>query len=150
MKRRHSLAFSGAVLLLAAAVAAAPGAAPQDPYEVCEDKESVLASAPHSAAPTFTLGSPFFQSATGWLPPVSGLASLLPEFRLTLDASMPSAGALAPSSSAPLADPLGELERRVKGVEVLVPQTKGLWLGWAWPEYEGEPPRATLSIRNSF
>ena len=74
----------------------------------------------------------------------------LPDFRLTLDASMPSAEPLALSASSPLAAPLGELERRVKGIEVLVPQTKGLWLGWAWPEYEGEPPRATLAIRNSF
>lgn len=150
MKQRRSHAVRAAVLLLAATVAAAPCAAPQDPYEVREDNESVLASGSPSAAPTFTLCSPFFQSATGWLLPGNGLASCLPEFRLTLDASAPSAEALAPSSSAPLAAPLGELERRVKGIEVLVPQTKGLWLGWAWPEYEGEPARATLSIRNSF
>lgn len=150
MKQRRFHAFRDAVLLLAATVAAAHCATPQDPYEVHEDCESVLASGSPSTAPTFTLGSPFFQSATGWLLPGSGLASRLPEFRLTLDASMPSAEAFAPSSSAPLAAPLGELERRVKGIEVLVPQTKSLWLGWAWPEYEGEPARATLSIRNSF
>lgn len=128
---------------MAACVAAAE---PRDPYEVREDCENVLA-APSSTAPTLTLGTPFVQSATGWLLPGTDIASLLPEFRLTLDASVPGVGATA---SSPSRGALGGLEHRVRGVEFLVPQTRTLWLGWEQPDIEGDSPRATFSIRNSF
>ena len=134
------------IVLATAAAACAAAAEPRDPYEVGEDSENVLADTT-STVPTLTLGTPFVQSATGWLLPGSDIASLLPEFRLTLDASMPGGD----SSSPPLSgSPLGALERRVKGVEFLVPQTRTLWLGWEQPEAEGDSPRATFSIRNSF
>lgn len=132
------------LFLLLAAAAEAFCAEPQDPYEARETSEDVLA-ADRSAPPTFTLGAPFVRSATGWLLPGSDLASLIPEFRLTVDASMPGAGDLASPSA-----PLGRLERRVKGVEILVPQTQTLWLGWEQPDAEGDSPRATFSIRNRF
>ena len=133
-------------LLVVAVAACAAAAEPRDPYEVREDCENVLA-APSSTAPTLTLGTPFVQSATGWLLPGTDIASLLPEFRLTLDASMPGGDATASTSSG---NALGSLERRVKGVEFLVPQTRTLWLGWEQPDTEGDSPRTTFSIRNSF
>lgn len=133
-------------MLAAAAAVCAAAAEPRDPYEVREDCENILAS-PASTAPTFTLGPRFVQSATGWLLPGTDIASLLPEFRLTLDASMPGGDSPAASASG---RPLGALERRVKGVEFLVPQTRTLWLGWEQPDTEGDSPRATFSIRNRF
>lgn len=134
-------------IALAAAVAVCVAAAePRDPYEVREDCENVLAGST-STAPTLTLGTTFVQSATGWLLPGSDIASLLPEFRITLDASMPGGDSAGPTSSG---SALGTLERRVKGVEFLVPQTRTLWLGWEQPDADGDSPRATFSIRNSF
>ena len=134
------------IVLATAAAACAAAAEPRDPYEVGEDSENVLADTT-STVPTLTLGTPFVQSATGWLLPGSDIASLLPEFRLTLDASMPGGDSAASLSSG---GTLGTLERRVRGVEFLVPQTRTLWLGWEQPEAEGDSPRATFSIRNSF
>ena len=58
---------------MASCVAAAE---PRDPYEVREDCENVLA-APSSSAPTLTLGTPFVQSATGWLLPGIGIDNYL-------------------------------------------------------------------------
>lgn len=101
-----------------------------------DNAESVLA-ADNASPPVLTLGTPFVRSATGWLLP--GLADSLPDFRVKLDASMPA----APGA-------LGDLQSRVKGVEVLLPQTETLWLGWEQPEEEGDSPRATFSIRNTF
>ena len=72
---------------------------------------------------------------------------MLPEFRLTLDASMPGGDS---AGGAPVGNALGTLEHRVKGIEFLVPQTRTLWLGWEQPDAEGDSPRATFSIRNSF
>ncbi len=121
---------------LAACALAARGLEPKDPYEVRDNAESVLA-ADNASPPVLTLGTPFVRSATGWLLP--GLADSLPDFRVKLDASMPA----APGA-------LGDLQSRVKGVEVLLPQTETLWLGWEQPEEEGDSPRATFSIRNTF
>lgn len=143
--RRRDILRTAGLLMAAAAVCAA--AEPRDPYEVPEDCEDVLAGSA-ATAPTFTLGPRFVQSAAGWLLPGTDIASLLPEFRLTLDASMPGGdSAAAPSASG---GTLGALERRVKGVEFLVPQTRTLWLGWEQPDTEGDAPRATFSIRNRF
>jgi hypothetical protein len=119
------------------AIAVAWGAEPKDPYEVRDDSESVLA-AEKATPPMLTLGTPFVRSATGWLLPAS-LVDNLPDFRVKLDASAPAA-----------ASSIGTLQSRVKGVEVLVPQTETLWLGWEMPEEEGDSPRATFSIRNTF
>lgn len=133
----------GAAVLLAwlgtglVAGAVAWGTEPKDPYEVRDDTESVLA-AETSSPPMLTLGTPFVRSATGWLLPAS-LVDNLPDFRVKLDASAPAA-----------ASSIGTLQSRVKGVEVLLPQTETLWLGWEMPEEEGDPPRATFSIRNTF
>jgi hypothetical protein len=118
------------------ACATARAAEPQDPYEVRDNPESVLASDTATSS-ELTLGAPFVRSATGWLLP--GMTDNLPEFRVTLDASMPDSSGT-----------LGGIESRVKGVEVLVPRTDILWLGWEKPEEEGELPRATFSIRNKF
>lgn len=123
-----------AIGIVACAAARAEG--PQDPYEVRDDSESVLA-AENANPPVLTLGTPFVRSATGWLLP--GVVDSLPDFRVTLDASMPASS-----------ETLGGIESRVKGVEVLVPRTEGLWLGWEMPEIEGDSPRATFSIRNKF
>ena len=139
MNARRIRILRFAALLAIPTVCAA--AEPCDPYEVSENRENVLATS-SATAPTLTLGTPFVQSATGWLLPNTDIASLLPEFRLTLDASMPEAAAAR--------SPLGSLEHRVKGVEFLVPQTRTLWLGWEQPDAEGAPPRATFSIRNRF
>ena len=143
MNARRIRIFRSAALLAIATVCSA--AEPCDPYEVAEDRENVLASS--STAPTLTLGTLFVQSATGWLLPGADIASLLPEFRLTLDASMPGADTAAPTSPGSV---LGGFERRVKGVEFLVPQTRTLWFGWEQPDAEGDSPRATFSLRNSF
>ena len=124
MNARRIRIFRSAALLAIATVCSA--AEPCDPYEVAEDRENVLASS--STAPTLTLGT-------------------LPEFRLTLDASMPGTDTAAPTSPGSV---LGGFERRVKGVEFLVPQTRTLWFGWEQPDAEGDSPRATFSIRNSF
>ena len=93
------------------------------------------------ASQTHTLGTPFVRSVL----PGGGLASLLPEFRLTVDASMPGADAAASSIGS-----INALEHRVKGVEFLVPQTQTLWLGWEQPDADDDSPRATFSIRNRF
>lgn len=123
-----------------AACAAVRAAEPVDPYEVRDNHESVLAE-DKATPPMLTLGTPFVRSATGWLLP-TGLVNYLPDFRVKLDASMPAEpGALAG---------FGGIESRVKGVEVLLPQTESLWLGWEMPEEEGDSPRATFSIRNTF
>lgn len=132
--------FAAAVVAaaLAAAGAGAFAAEPKDPYEVRENPDTVLADS--ETAPKLTLGTPLLRSATGWLLPGTGLEEKLPEFRITMDAS---AGALPGT--------LGDVERRVRGVEVMVPQSRGLWLGWEMPEEgTGEEPRATFSIRSKF
>lgn len=122
---------------VAACAAVAWGAGPKDPYETRDNTESVLA--PETASPPkLTLGTPFVRSATGWLLP-SALVDNLPDFRVTLDASAPTAG-----------DTAGGLQGRVKGVEVLLPRTETLWFGWEMPEEEGDAPRATFSIRANF
>ena len=123
-----------------AACAVVRAAEPVDPYEVRENHESVLAGE-KSAPPMLTLGTPFVRSATGWLLPAA-LVDSLPDFRVKLDASMP-------AEPAALAG-FGGIQSRVKGVEVLLPQTESLWLGWEMPEEEGDSPRATFSIRNTF
>lgn len=132
-------AAAAAALAAALAVRGAAAVEPKDPYEMREDHENVLA-AETATPPKLTLGTPFVRSATGWLLPGAGLAEKLPEFRITMDANAES-----------LPGNIGDIERRVRGVEVLVPQSKGLWLGWELPEDgTGEAPRATFSIRSRF
>ena len=135
----RALAAALAAAALAAGGAGAAAAEPKDPYEVREDHENVLA-AERAETPVLTLGTPFVRSATGWLLPGMGLAEKLPEFRITMDASAET-----------LPGNVGDIERRVRGVEVMVPQSRGLWLGWELPEEgSGEEPRATFSIRSKF
>ena len=112
--------------------------APADPYEKAERADDVLA-ADTATPPTLTLGTPLVRSATGWLLPDAGWAERLPDVRLKVDAS---------ADAGP--GRLSDIERRVKGVEFLVPQTPGFWLGWELPETGEETPRATFSIRNDF
>ena len=130
------------VAFFAAACCGAPRAAevPADPYEKTERADDVLA-AETATPPKLTLGTPLVRSATGWLLPDAAWAERLPDVRLTVDAS---ADAIPGSFSG--------IERRVKGVEFLVPQTTGLWLGWELPDSGSgnELPRATFSIRNDF
>lgn len=112
--------------------------APADPYEKAERADDVLAD-DKATPPTLTLGTPLVRSATGWLLPDAGWAERLPDFRLTVDAS---------ADAVP--GRLSDIERRVKAVEFLVPQSPGLWLGWELPETASETPRATFSIRSDF
>ena len=131
------------VACLAAAWCIAAGTAfaaepPVDPYENAERSDDILA-ADTETPPKLTLGTPLVRSATGWLLPDAAWAERLPDVRLTVDASADT-----------LPGRLSGIERRVKGVEFLVPQSRGLWLGWELPETGNETPRATFSIRNDF
>lgn len=113
---------------------------PADPYEKTERSDDVLAAdAGGAPAPTLTLGTPLVRSATGWLLPGVDWFERLPDIRLKVDAS-----------ADVLPGRLSDIERRVKGVEFLVPQSRGLWLGWEAPEEGTETPRATFSIRSDF
>lgn len=135
--------FPVACLVAACCIAAGGALAaepPADPYEKAERSDDVLA-ADTATPPKLTLGTPLVRSATGWLLPDAAWAERLPDVRLTVDASAEA-----------MPGRFSDIERRVKGVEFLIPQSRGLWLGWELPDSGSgnETPRATFSIRNDF
>ncbi|HAL92282.1 MAG TPA: hypothetical protein DCM68_04570 [Verrucomicrobia bacterium] len=110
---------------LAAVLAAAAGAAAQEPVPA------------DGSSPLLTLGSPLLRSTMDrmrlpWLLPDN-----VPDFRLKVDRPM-MADVLSPMS----------MDSSLRGVEIRLP-IEGLWVGYETPA-SGEDPRATFSIQRGF
>lgn len=109
---------------LAAVLAAAAGAAAQEPAPA------------DGSAPLLTLGTPMLRSTMERLNWSWRVPEKVPDFRLKVD---------RPTWESFHA---GETDGQLRGVEFRLP-LEGVWVGYEEP-MDGEDPRATFSIRRGF